>query len=233
METDRFASRLRLATPLRPFAAFALAASLFTFGPAAHAAAYAPATEAAPAAHAAEAGDLGARLEAAVTTREADPSAAHWRAEAEAHEALGNYAAAADAYRGELAALPEDAIDARRSSEADWARVRELSRGKVQDEPESTHRGELDAAWVPPAPPEQLRPVPRPKADPTLDDGGDDRIVTKWYFWVTVAAIAASAGAVAGIAIKAARDERGDALDASALTPAGGFGAGGPAVIRF
>lgn len=111
--------------------------------------------------------------------------------------------------------------------------MRETARGRVEDEPVSTHRAEFDRQWVPPAPPEQLRPAPRPKADPNLDKGEDDRIITKWYFWVTVAAIAASAGAVAGIAIKAARDERSDALDASALGPMPAGRLGGPGLIRF
>ena len=215
MVTDRFASRPRFA-PLRFAAAMSVATSLAVLSPVqvVHAAT-APADTSAQGP--AEAGDLGARAEAASAAREAEPTAVHWRAEAEAKEALGDYVGAADAYRGELEALPEDDIDARRKSEADWERVRELSRGKVEDEPASTHRAEFDREWVPPAPPEQLRPVPRPKADPTLVDDTDDRIITKWYFWVTVAAIAASAGAVAGIAIKAARDERSDALDASGL----------------
>lgn len=174
-------------------------------------------------------GDLTAAVQEAVAAREAQPTPQAWRAEAQAKERLGDYTGALEAYRGELEALPDDAIDARRASEADWERVREMSRGKVADEPASTHRAELDNRWAPPAPREQLRPVPRPKADPTIDDAQDERIITKWYFWVTVAAIAASAGAVAGIAIKAARDERSDALDASALQPL----PTGPGVIRF
>ncbi len=176
-------------------------------------------------------GDLTAAVQEAVAAREASPTPEAWRAEAQAKERLGDYTGAQEAYRGELDALPEDAIDARRTSEADWERVRELSRGKVDDEPASTHRAELDNAWAPPVPREQLQPVPRPKADPTIDDAKDDRIITKWYFWVTVAAIAASAGAVAGIAIRAARDERSDALDASALQPM--RMPTGPGVIRF
>ena len=222
--------------PLRSLAAFAVATSMLLLGPtpSAHAAAP-PTTAAAPEVDAGDlagdvAGDLAAQRDAAVAARKADPTPARWRAEAQAHEALGNYTKAAEAYRAELDALPEDAIDARRKSEADWARVREASRGAVEGEPASTHRAALDGEWVPPAPPEQLRPVPRPAADPNLD-AKDERIITKWYFWVTVAAIAASAGAVAGIAIKAAREERSDALDASGLMPAGGLA--GPGVIRF
>ncbi|MCY1006611.1 hypothetical protein OV079_13830 [Nannocystis pusilla] len=38
----------------------------------------------------------------------------------------------------------------------------------------------------------------------------------KWYFWVTTIAIAAAAGAITGIAIQAARDERADDLDEGA-----------------
>lgn len=177
-----------------------------------------------------EAGDLSADVEAATEARKADPSAEHWRAEAQARERLGDFVGAQEAYRGELGTLPEDAIDARRRSEADWERMREQARGKVADEPASTHRAEFDRRWAPPVPAEQLKPAPRPKADPVIDEPKDERIVTKWYFWVTVAAIAASAGAVTGIAIKAARDERSDALDASALGPARMLG---PTSIRF
>ncbi len=38
----------------------------------------------------------------------------------------------------------------------------------------------------------------------------------KWYFWVTILAIAASGAAITGIAVKAANDERPDSLDNSA-----------------
>ena len=231
MKIDRLASRF--AEPLRALgrtaACLAVATSLSVLGPVPTVSAAPPATTSAATA---DPGDLSAAVDAATAKRTAEPTAANWRAEAQAREAAGDYVGATEAYRGELDALPEGDVDARRKSEADWERVRELSRGKVEDEPTSTHRAEFDGEWVPPAPAEQLRPVPRPKADPTLDDRKDDRIITKWYFWVTVAAIAASAGAVAGIAIKAARDERSDALDASALQPMPS-GSRGPAVFRF
>ena len=184
---------------------------------------------AAPAADAPEAGDLSGAVEGAQETRLADPSAETWRTEAQAREAAGDYAGAQAAYAAELEALPEDAIDARRRSSADWERVRETSRGRVTDEPVSSHRAELDSEWVAPVPKEQITPRPRPVVATTTDDRGDERIVTKWYFWVTVAAITASAAAVTGIAIKAARDERKDALDASAFSPS----MRGPALIRF
>ena len=54
------------------------------------------------------------------------------------------------------------------------------------------------------------------KATPVATDTGSQpkqSIVRKWYFWVAVVAIAASVGAVTGIAVKAARDDKPDALD--------------------
>ncbi|MGH1346171.1 MAG: hypothetical protein ACRBN8_31690 [Nannocystales bacterium] len=219
MKIDRFAPRPRLAASLRLAACLTVIPALTMLGPI-HAATAAPLPMVVTPPAAAEPGDLSAQADAAVAAREADPTPAAWRAEAQAKEAMGDLRGAEAAYAGERDALPEDDIDARRKAEVDWERMREQSRGAVEDEPRSTHRAELDGQWVAPASPEELRPVSRPKADPTLDNTPrSERIVTKWYFWVTVAAIAASAGAVAGIAIKAARDERSDSLDASALQP--------------
>lgn len=219
MKIDRSAPRPRFVASLRLAACLTVIPALAVLGPVRSvAAAPLPLVVAPPAAS--EVGDLSAQADAAVAAREAEPTPATWRAEAQAKEAMGNYRGAAAAYAGERDALPEGDIDARRKAEVDWERMREEARGRVEDEPRSTHRAELDGQWVAPPTPEQLRPAPRPKADPTIDNGPkSERIVTKWYFWVTVAAIAASAGAVAGIAIKAARDERSDALDASALQP--------------
>ncbi len=233
MKIDCSAPRPRLVAFSRLAACLTVMPALVVLGPVPSVrAAPLPLVVRAPAEAAAEPGDLSAQADAAVAARKAEPTAAAWRAEAQAKEAMGDYRGAAKAYAGERDALPQDALDARRQAEVDWERMREQSRGKVEDEPASTHRAELDAQWVTPASPGQLRPAPRPKADPTIDNGPrSERIVTKWYFWVTVAAIAASAGAVAGIAIKAARDERGDALDASALQPMP-MG-GGPGGFRF
>ena len=219
MKIDRSAPRPRLVAFLRLAACLTVIPALAVLGPVQSvAAAPLPLVVAPP--PASEPGDLSAQADAAVAAREAEPTPATWRAEAQAKEAMGNYRGAAAAYAGERDALPEGDIDARRKAEVDWERMREEARGRVEDEPRSTHRAELDGQWVAPPTPEELRPAPRPKADPTIDNGPrSERIVTKWYFWVTVAAIAASAGAVAGIAIKAARDERSDALDASALQP--------------
>lgn len=155
-----------------------------------------------------EQGDLSEAAEQATAARRADPSPENWRREAEVLERKGDYEGAAAAYQGELDALPEGDAGRDRAA-ADLQRVRELSRGRVKTEPASKHREELDAKWAAPT----KKAAPKKSVPPPVDKAPEDRIVRKWYFWVTVAAIVASAAAVTGIAIKAARDERRDALD--------------------
>jgi hypothetical protein len=169
-----------------------------------------------------EAGDLATAKELATAARLEDPSAANWHREAEVLERMGDYAGATAAYQGELEAAP---VGKRKAVRQDLARVQQAARGTVAGEPASTHRKELDRRWS------SKRGAKKTKATQAPDapaDAKDDRIVRKWYFWVTVAAIVASAAAVTGIAVKAARDERGDALDLQrgpTLT--------GPPLLRF
>ncbi len=175
---------------------------------------------------AAEAGDLSAAVELAREARKADPTPANWHAEAKALEDAGRYAEAAATYQSELDALPADAEAQRAEAKAARQRTDTLARGTVSGEPASTHREELDAKRQPKAgttsPRKSRRAVEPP---PPRRDG--DRIVTKWYFWVTVGAIVASAAAVTGIAIKAARDDEPDALG---LQPRPSMG---PTLLRF
>lgn len=169
-----------------------------------------------------EAGDLTHAKALAREARLAEPSAATWQREGEVLEQAGDYREAGKAYHAAKRAAGDDAT-AVAAADAGLARVKATARGTIADEPKSTHRAELDPRWEPPAPkkvtPPELPPEPVPEPE---------RIVTKWYFWVTVGAIAASAAAVTAIAIKAARDDQPDSLDASALAPAPaarGFGA--------
>ena len=155
-------------------------------------------------------GDLSGAAEAATAAREADPTPENWHREGEALEAMGDLDGAATAYEGEIAALPKDDEAGLKRARADLQRVRDDSRGRVEEEPASSHRGEFDKQWAPPAPKKKKKQVKPPSP---VDKPPEDRIVRKWYFWVTVAAIVASAAAVTGIAIKASRDERRDALD--------------------
>ena len=177
-----------------------------------------------------ESGDLSLARDLAVTAREADPSPANWAREAEAATALGDYTHAIAAWQGHLASLPEDATDKRKAARASLEELQQKARGSVQDEPPSSHRDEIDgarakrlAALKPPKKPK----LKKKKAPPAK---AKERIIKKWYFWVTVAAIAASAGAITGIAVQAAREEQMDDLSArgQALpTGPGGF------VLRF
>ena len=155
--------------------------------------------------------DLGIALEQARMQREANPTPENWRREAQVLEEMGQYESAARAYEGELAALPEgdEAAARRKEARADLERVQQAARGTADGDPPSQHREQLDERWEPKPAPKQAVPRPEPRPAPP----SDERIVRKWYFWVTIAAIAASAAAVTGIAVKASRDRRRDALD--------------------
>jgi len=168
-----------------------------------------------------EAGDLTSAKALAREARLAEPSAATWQREGEVLEQAGDYREAAQAYRAAKRTSGDDEAAAA-AADAGLVRVKASARGTIADEPVSTHRKQLDPRWEPPAP-KKVAPPPEPPPEPLPEP---DRIVTKWYFWVTVGAIAASAAAVTAIAIKAARDDQPDALDALTPAPAShGFGA--------
>jgi hypothetical protein len=154
-------------------------------------------------------GDLDAALGRAVADREAHPKdAGAWGAEAQVRELRGELPAAREARRKQLDLLPAKAAE-RAEVETAMRRLEERMRGSVADEPASTHREELDARRAPPAP-KQAAPA-RSLADDTKRP--KDRIVKKWYFWVTLAAIAAAAATITGVAVKAATAGSSDALD--------------------
>ncbi len=182
-------------------------------------------------------GDLQTALDEARDARKANPTVERWAREGEVLELMGDHAGALVAYRDGLAAARADesadpALVA--DIEARIEAIEERSRGTVPDEPESTHRDDLDAARA--ARIEAARPKPPP---PVVEPPPprDDRVVNKWYFWVTLGTILATAGVITGIAVKSSLDEQKDALDRRGrLPPAGGGGAGGlrgPAVLRF
>ncbi len=158
------------------------------------------------------AGDLSAARELAEAARRAKPGVDTWATEADVCERQGDLACARAARAQQRALAPEGSPE-RAAAEARLAALEDMSRGTAGDEPVSTQRAELDAQRAardlvkPPPPKLDKAPV---KAPPR------ERIVKKWYFWVTILAIAASGAAITGIAIKAANDERKDSLDASA-----------------
>jgi len=155
------------------------------------------------------AGDLETARNVAEKARVADPSPDNWRREAEVCERLADYACARAAWKGHLAALPAGAE--REPAEAKLAALEDMSRGTVADEATSTHRAGLDKARADKD--AALRPQSKVAEGPKPTPAKRERIVKKWYFWVTTIAIAAAAGAITGIAIQAARDERTDDLD--------------------
>jgi hypothetical protein len=174
-----------------------------------------------------EAGDLSTAAELARAQREANPSPETWRTEARVLERAGDYEGAAKAYAGLEQALPAGAKEARALARQDRERIDARMRGTVADEPPSTHRDELDDERAG-AKAAKKKAAKKPDVAPPRSAAGRDRIITKWYFWVTIGAIVASAAAVTGIAIKAARDDEPDALGLS-LEPR----PMGPTILRF
>lgn len=177
-------------------------------------------------ARALESGDLTTARELATAARSEDPSPENWLAEAEVFDALGDIAAATESYQGYLDAVGDAPSDERARVEARLDELAEQSRGVVADEAASTHREEIDAERAEREAATRLKPPPPPAPAPEPRD----RIVEKWYFWVTLAAIAGAAGAITGISIKAANQERKDSLDRVAGP---GNGPTGGVLFRF
>jgi hypothetical protein len=147
--------------------------------------------------------DLTTARAEAEAARKQTPSAATWGHEAEVCQRMADYACEREA-RTQQRALAAAGTPERAVAEARLKELGELSRGTVADEPTSTRRAENDRAREPvraaPAPVSDRKPKP-PPAKP-------ERIVKKWYFWVTIIAIAASGAAITAIAVDAARDEQ-------------------------
>ena len=156
-------------------------------------------------------GELTGARERAEATRKADPKVETWAAEAEACERLADLACAKAARTRQRDLTKPDSPE-RAAVEAKLAALEDMSRGTVADEGSSTHRASLDTARSG----RDLTPAkPVPDITPDRPRPPRERIVKKWYFWVTLGAIAASAAAITVIGIKAARDEQDTELDAS------------------
>lgn len=167
-----------------------------------------------------DAADLTTLREQAAADVANNPTPQNHRRMAELAERAGDYEAAGTHYDAELKKLPANDAEGRARATADLQRVREASRGVIADEGASKHRAELDRKWSPAKPPDARPPVREPAPTKVA---GDDRIVKKWYFWVTLGAIAGAAAAVTAIAIKASRDDKPDALDRMGRLPTSGL----------
>lgn len=156
-----------------------------------------------PAGAGTDATDLSAARAEAEAARKQAPSAATWAREAAVCEQLGDLACAREG-RTQQRALAAAGTPERAEAEAKLKALDDLSRGTVGDEPASTRRAENDRRGKPlvtvaPTPTTDKKPAPAPK---------HERIIKKWYFWVTVIAIAASGAAITAIAVDAAKDEQ-------------------------
>jgi hypothetical protein len=169
-----------------------------------------------------QAGDLTTARELAVARSEADPSADNLVLEAQVWVALGDYENARRAYAAARDALPEGALEERELIDAEIAALEDASRGTRADEPVSTERERIDAARA-----ERLAALaPKPPPPQIVDKPKPVPITKKWYFWVTLGAIAASAGAIVGLAVSSAVEERRDNAGTAAARqpiPVGGM----------
>lgn len=169
-------------------------------------------------------GDLTAARSQAEAARKAAPSAASWGLEAEVCERQEDLVCARAARTQQRDLLGEDSPE-RAAVDARLAALEDMSRGTVADEPASTRRAELDQARRD----RELALLPKPKVDRPnpAPPAPKEKIARKWYFWVTILAIAASGAAITAFAVKAAKDDRPDDLDNSAgrvRLPEQGFG---------
>jgi tetratricopeptide (TPR) repeat protein len=183
----------------------------------------APAAPPDPAA-ALEQGDLSSAREGADAAVQEKATPATLGEQARVLEAAGDLEGAIAALERALALLPEGPSAERAAVTERIDSLQARARGAVADEPASTHRAELDSARAEREAAGKLEARPRPEPAPP-----PDRIVNKWYFWVTLAAIVAAAGAITGISIRAAAQEQDDALGRgpAPLPPPGGL------VLRF
>jgi hypothetical protein len=161
-------------------------------------------------------GDLTTARELAVARSAADPSTENFVLEAQVWVALGDYQNAERAYVAARDALPENATDQREFIDTELAALASTSRGTRADEPESIERERLDTERA-----DRLAALaPKPLPPPIVDKPKPVPITKKWYFWVTLGAIAASAGAIVGIAVASAvEDNSNNAGTAAARQP--------------
>ena len=138
---------------------------------------------------------------------------ASWGILAEVCERQHDFACAREA-RTQQRDLAAKGSPEREAATARLAALEDMSRGTVADEPASTRRAGLDKARAD----RELALLPKPKLDMPKPKAPPPRekIVKKWYFWVTILAIAASGAAITAFAVKAAKDDQPDDLDASA-----------------
>lgn len=168
-----------------------------------------------------EDGDLTSARELAEARSAAEPTPDNLALEAEVQLALGDYERAKAALDRAIAALPEQAEDDRAALEQLRDEIEARSRGVKAEEPESSHREQLDRERAERL--AALAPKPEPIPEPVDQPKPREPIVKKWYFWVTLGAIVATAGAIVGVAISSSVEERKDTAVGRQPSPSGGL----------
>ena len=167
-----------------------------------------------------EEGDLPRQVEATGEAWARTPTLETGRAWAQALEATGRYVEALAAWR-QVAELEDLTPSQQTQVRADVERVDGMARGRVVDDPASTERERIDRTREVegPAP----APAPLNTAAPEAPAQAD-RVVEKWYFWVTLGVIVAAGATITGLAIQSATNPGG--VDDRARTSPGGSGHG-------
>jgi tetratricopeptide (TPR) repeat protein len=168
-------------------------------------------------------GDLTTARELAIVLADAEPNSDNLALEAEVWLALGNYEQAIRSLDRAIAALPADTTASEDLGGLEQRRdaIAELARGTQADEPESTHREQLDRARADRI--AALTPKPELVPEPVDEPKPREPIIKKWYFWVTLGAIAATAGAIVGVAVAGSVDERSTDAASRQPSPPGGL----------
>jgi len=155
-----------------------------------------------------ERGDLTTARELTAPGDPVDPERARERARV--CEQAGDYACATQALEAVRDSLPENSPE-RAELQATLDDIEAQARGTVADEPASTRRAQYDRERA--AKLAALAPKATSVVEDTPPPAEAVKIHRKWYFWVTLGAIVASAAAITGIAIKAATSTPEDDLD--------------------
>jgi hypothetical protein len=173
--------------------------------------------------------DPNAAIVEARDARGQDANAASWEREGDELAAKGERAGAIAAYTEARSRATDDAKVAELDQKI--AAAYEQAAGNLPATEVVDGSSDMAASSSEPQNPE----VPGAALATDTEDVKVERepVVNKWYFWVTVVAITASAGAIAGIASKAAIDERKAARAGTLVPPTGAVGQSAPALFRF
>ncbi|TPV95467.1 MAG: tetratricopeptide repeat protein, partial [Myxococcales bacterium FL481] len=166
-------------------------------------------------------GDYATALQRAQSARIANPSAVNWLVEGVVLDRSGNYDAAIAAYSKylELTQVGGDP-NKRAEVQARVAALQNASQGTIAQDPASAEAQRAAQA--------QVATSPGGTSSSAAVDA-TPKATGRWFFWVALAAVVASAGIIAGVAIKASNDEDSDDLGGTV----GGPMPASPALFRF